>query len=126
VVLCVTCARTPIVRAAWLQGRDVLVVAVGADSAGKQELEPACLAAASLRLADSRAQCIERGEMQHAVTQGLIRPDEIVEIGEWLGRVPPPPPPRGLVIFDTTGVAVQDVAIAELTLKALREPRGRL
>ena len=40
--------------------------------------------------------------------QGLIRPDEIDEIGEWLGRAPPPPPPRGLVVFDSTGVAVQD------------------
>ena len=40
--------------------------------------------------------------------QGLIRPDEIDEIGEWLGRAPPPPRTRGLVVFDSTGVAVQD------------------
>ena len=125
-VLCVTCAREPLVRAEWLAGRDALVVAVGADSVGKQELEPACLTAASLRLADSRAQCVERGELQHAVKRGLLQPDDVVEIGEWLARAPRPPRPPGLVVFDSTGVAVQDVAIAELALKALREPRGRL
>jgi len=84
------------------------------------------LAEASLRLADSRAQCVERGELQHAVRQRLLTPEDVVEVGEWLDRSPRPPRPRGLVVFDTTGVAVQDVAIAELALKALREPRGRL
>lgn len=121
-VLTVTCSREPLLRASWLRGRDVCVVAVGADSPGKQELEPALVAEAALAVADSTAQCVERGEMQHAVKAGLLRPADIVEIGEWLGRTPRPSRPSGVVVFDSTGVAVQDVAIAELAMKSLQKP----
>lgn len=123
-VLTVTCAREPLVRAAWLAGRDVLVTAVGADSAGKQELEPELVRDAALVVVDSRSQCAERGEVQHALGSGLLPASRLVEVGEWLARSPPPPRPAGVVVFDSTGVAVQDVAIAELALAAL--PTARL
>ena len=125
-VISVTCAREPLIRAEWLRGRDALVVAVGADSPGKQELELALAAEATLALADSLSQCVERGDLQHAVRAGLLSPESVVEIGEWLAREPPPPRPRGVVLFDSTGVAVQDVKIAELALKELGRRRSRL
>jgi hypothetical protein len=50
--------------------RDVLINAIGADAPGKQELDTALVAAASLCVADSRAQCFERGELQHAIRAG--------------------------------------------------------
>ena len=125
-VLSVTPAREPLIKAEWVRGRDALVVAVGADSPGKQELEPALAMEAALVLADSRSQCVERGDLQHAVKAGLLAPERVVEIGEWLAREPPPPRPRGVVLFDSTGVAVQDVKIAELALKELGRPAPRL
>ena len=120
VVLTVTPAREPLVMASWLSGRPALVLAIGADSSGKQELEPALVAAADLVVADSRAQCVERGEIQHAVAAGLLALESVAELGECLAAPPPPPgaAPR-LVVFDATGVAVQDVAIAEVALKSL-------
>ena len=56
--------------------------------AGKQELEPSVCAAAELLVCDSRTQCIERGEMQHAVAAGLLDPTatRVVEIGDVLQR----------------------------------------
>ena len=119
-MLTVTPAREPLVMASWLSGRPALVLAIGADSSGKQELEPALVAAADLVVADSRAQCVERGEIQHAVAAGLLALESVAELGECLAAPPPPPgaAPR-LVVFDATGVAVQDVAIAEVALKSL-------
>ena len=48
----------------------MLVLAIGADSPGKQELDPEICASADLVVADSRAQCVERGEIQHAIAAG--------------------------------------------------------
>ena len=68
-------------------------------------------------MADATAQCVERGELQHAVGSGALSASAIVEMGAWLARTPAAAPGR-LVIFDSTGVAVQDAKIAELALKA--------
>ena len=64
-------------RASWLAGRPVLVLAVGADSPGKQELEAEICASADLVVADSRAQCIERGEIQNAIAAGRLDPKTV-------------------------------------------------
>ena len=115
-IITVTPAREPLLRAEWVDASaDVLINAIGADSNGKQELDTALVAAASLRVADSKAQCAERGELQHALRTGAIAPTDVVEMGAWLAGTAARP--RGLVLFDSTGVAVQDVAIAELALK---------
>uniref|UniRef100_A0A7S1B0S2 Ornithine cyclodeaminase family protein n=1 Tax=Noctiluca scintillans TaxID=2966 RepID=A0A7S1B0S2_NOCSC len=115
-LLTVTSAREPLVRAEWLTGRPVLVTAIGADAPGKQELEPSLVAAADLLVADSRAQCLERGELQHAIAAGLVTSESVVEIGECvISRCER----RGLVVFDSTGVAIQDVKIAELAMGTL-------
>ncbi len=51
---------------------------------------------------------------------GLIQSDAVVEFGAWLDG--PRVRPRGLVIFDSTGVAVQDAKIAELALEQASAP----
>lgn len=120
-IITVTPVREPLLRLEWVDSRsDVLITAIGADSVGKQELDPALVAAASLRVADSKTQCLERGEFQHAVRAGSVQPHDIVEMGDWLTQNPPASGERvkGLIIFDSTGVAVQDAQVAELALKA--------
>jgi len=125
IVLTVTPARSAIVRTAWLR-RPVVVLAIGADSAGKQELEAGALIEADLVVVDSRAQCVDKGELQHAVAAGFD-PEEARELGECIaeggwGRGSNPSRPE-LVVFDSTGVAIQDVKIAELCLAELsRQP----
>ena len=78
-LITVTPAREPLIQRQWLERmadaasgsrRDVLINAIGADAPGKQELDTALVAAASLCVADSRAQCFERGELQHAIRAG--------------------------------------------------------
>src|SRR5207253_3010716 len=64
----VTASRAPLLRAADVRPGSHLS-AVGADSPGKQELDPDLLRAASLVLVDSLAQCERLGELQHAASE---------------------------------------------------------
>ena len=96
------------------------VTAVGADSPGKRELDPKLLARAARVVADSRSQCLERGECHHALAAGLLDPASLIELGEViadpaLGRTSV----NQLTIADLTGVAVQDIQIATAVLAAL-------
>ena len=97
------------------------ITAVGADGGGKQELEPQLLALAQIRAVDSLSQCSKYGDSACALEQGLIETRDLVE----LGRVIQDPTLRrrreqDISIADLTGVAVQDMAIAELALQRLR------
>ena len=96
------------------------VTAVGSDTAEKCELEPALLARADRVVVDSLRQCLERGEASQALRRGLIGEDKLVELGavlqdERLGRSSD----DQLTVADLTGLAVQDVAIAEAVYKML-------
>lgn len=87
------------------------IVAVGADTPGKQELETALTASARL-IVDSRAQCIDHGEAGWAVRAGLVASDALTELGALLDA-PGPFSDTDIVVADLTGVAVQDIAIAK-------------
>lgn len=101
------------------------VTAVGADTPAKQELDPRLLARADRVVADSRVQCLERGECHHAVAAGLLDPASLVELGEVIadpsrGRTASSPAGRAqTTVADLTGVAVQDIQIATAVLSAL-------
>jgi ornithine cyclodeaminase len=113
----------------WLIGADDIgpgthITALGADGAGKLELEPRLFARAAVRVVDSRAQCLQYGDSAAAVAQGFITAKDLIELGEViehaeLGRRTQ----HDISIADLTGVAVQDMAIAELALYALRRAR---
>jgi ornithine cyclodeaminase len=103
--LIVTCtaSRGPLLFARDLQP-GTHVSAVGADSVGKQELDPEILRQADLLLEDSRAQCEKLGELQHA------RELRTVEIGEFCER----PRTARSSVADLTGLGVEDLYIAEM------------
>lgn len=97
------------------------VTAVGADGGGKQELDPALFARSAICVVDSRAQCSQYGDTSFAIREGWLRPENLVELGDaiqnknlWRRAEP------DITIADLTGVAVQDMAIAELALTRLR------
>jgi ornithine cyclodeaminase len=89
------------------------ITAMGADAPGKQELDPRLVARASVVAADSIAQCVDHGELAHAVQAGLLDPGRVVELGQLIaGRVPARTSEDQITIADLTGVAVQDLQIA--------------
>jgi ectoine utilization protein EutC len=121
VVITVTASRGPLVRAAWLKP-GVTIIAVGADSPEKQELDVDVLARADKIVADSVPQCLRLGEIHHAVDRGAITKEKIgVELGEItaglkVGRTSD----DEIIVCDLTGVGVQDVAAASLVMERAR------
>jgi alanine dehydrogenase len=112
--VCVTCtpSRRPLVfRSDVAAG--TFVAAVGADSQGKQELEPTLLASSTL-VVDILTQCAEIGELQHALAAGLMTQADVhAELADVLtGRRPGRTRDDEITIFDSSGTALQDVAAA--------------
>ena len=100
--------------------RGTHVTAVGSDSPGKQELDPSILAGADLVVADSISQCLERGEISHAIRAGVIGEDDLVELGRIIaGGHPGRTSPEQTTVADLTGVAVQDIAITRAVYEAI-------
>ena len=118
--VCVTCtpSKAPFVRRADIPS-GMFIAAVGSDSPDKQELD-ADLVAASIVVADLRIQAVAVGETHHAIAARLMRPDQIhAEIGEIiLGKSSGPGKSSGrtspdeIILYDSTGTALQDVAAA--------------
>ncbi|CRX39539.1 ornithine cyclodeaminase family protein [Estrella lausannensis] len=91
------------------------ITGVGADSPGKQELDPALFKRASVVAVDSRSQCFQFGDTAHALQRGMISEDDVVEIGDILADASLGRRSEGdITIADLTGVAVQDMAAARL------------
>lgn len=96
------------------------ITAIGSDTPHKQELDAAILAKADRVIADSRAQAALRGEIFKAVEAGKLEMSRVVEIGDVIGgRAPGRTAPDQITVFDSTGVAVQDIKIAAAVAQRL-------
>lgn len=85
---------------------------MGTDTKGKQEVEAALLARATV-FTDEVAQSVSIGEAQHAVAEGLIAESDVHQLGAVIngthaGRVSD----DQITLFDGTGVGLQDLAVA--------------
>ncbi|TNF58025.1 MAG: ornithine cyclodeaminase family protein [Rhodobacteraceae bacterium] len=90
---------------------------MGTDTKGKQEVEAALLARATV-FADEIAQSTGIGEAQHAVAQGLIAEGAIVELGAVInGTHPGRTSDDEITLFDGTGVGLQDLAVASAVVR---------
>jgi len=106
VLLTCTPAKQPLVAPGDVRP-GTFIAAIGADSHGKQELDPG-LTAASAIYGDLRAQCAAVGEFHYAPNA-----DFRGELGELIvGKVSGRANPEEITIFDSTGTALQDVAAA--------------
>jgi len=102
----------------FIHERDVpagmFIAAVGADNEDKQELEPALLSPKNKVVADIREQCASIGDLHHAIRAGTATADGIHgELGEVVcGKKTGRGSAEEITIFDSTGMALQDVAAA--------------
>lgn len=125
--ICVTCTTS---RSPLLGCDDVspgtFIAAVGADHPDKQELHPALMAKSKI-VADILEQCAVMGDLHHALAAGMVtRTDVYAELGELVaGKKPGRESDQEITIFDSTGMALQDVAAAVFVYeKALRQGSG--
>ena len=88
------------------------IACMGTDTVGKQEVEPALLARASV-FTDEVAQSVTLGEAQHAVGAGLIAATDITPLGAVItGAAEGRTRDDQITLFDGTGVGLQDIAVA--------------
>ena len=104
----------------WFVGRDhvapgSLVLAVGADNEDKQEIEPALLAETTV-VADVLDQCAAIGDLHHALELGVMRREDVhAELADVVSaRRPGRQRDDEIIVFDSTGTALQDVAATQL------------
>jgi len=125
--ICVTCttSRQPILALGDVSP-GTFIAAVGADNSEKQEIHPDLMANSKI-VADILEQCAVMGDLHHAIVAGVVeRADVHAELGEIVaakkaGRASD----EEIVVFDSTGMALQDVAVAALVYeKAMRQGCG--
>jgi ornithine cyclodeaminase/alanine dehydrogenase-like protein (mu-crystallin family) len=121
--ICVTCTPS---RRAYLNEKEIspgtFISAVGADNPDKQELHPALMANSKI-VTDVLEQCSVMGDLHHALDAGLMVKDDVhAELGEVVaGKKPGRESDAEIIVFDSTGMALQDVAAAARVYEKAQE-----
>ena len=114
ILVTTTPSREPVVKEVWIRP-GTHINAIGADARGKQELESS-LTVGSKVVVDDMAQAVHSGEVNVPISQGVLKPEGIYgQIGEiMIGKIPGRTSREEITIFDSTGLAIQDVATGSL------------
>ena len=124
--VCITCTPS---RRYFLQRQDVkpgvFIAAVGADNPDKQELEPALMANSKI-VVDILDQCATIGDLHHALRAGLVTAAAVhAELGEIVaGKKSGRTSEDEIIVFDSTGMALQDVAAAAIVYERAVQAGG--
>lgn len=119
VICCATTSSEPVFDATWVRA-GAHVNGIGAFRLGMVELPPALFARADLVAIDSReAARAEAGDVMAAVEAGSVAERDLVEIGSVDGSWVDDRPGDAITIFKSVGLAIQDVAAAELAVSRL-------
>lgn len=112
VIVACTTARTAYLESAHVPD-GAFVAAVGADSPDKNEVRPELMARARV-VVDLLDQCLEMGDLRHAVRAGALRGEDVhASLGDLVaGRSEGRSRADQVFLFDSTGTALQDVAAA--------------
>jgi len=120
VIISITSAHDPLLMKDWVKP-GTHIACMGTDTKGKQELDPALVAAATV-FTDEIAQSISIGETQHAIAAGLIGAEAITPIGDVInGAHPGRRSEDEITLFDGTGVGLQDLAVASVAARLAAE-----
>ena len=125
VITCTTARRWFIAREMVRPG--TFVAGVGADNEDKQELDPALLAASTL-VTDLTGQCAAIGDLHHALAAGVMPASGVhAELGEIVAGLRPARASEDeIIVFDSTGTALQDVAAAAAVYRGALADSDRL
>jgi len=122
VVVTVTPGREPVILASDLRpGQHVAVL--GADAHGKQEVELEAIERCRL-FCDEWEQASAGGELSNGVAAGAIRREQVTQLGEVLiGSTVGRRSSEEITLFDSTGLAIQDLAIVQAIYAAWQDGR---
>jgi len=121
VLVTATPSTKPIVEDSWVEP-GLHINAMGADAPGKEELDPAILKRAKV-VVDDVKQASHSGEINVPISKGLFSVEEIyAELGEIVaGKKPGRVSNDEITVFDSTGLAIQDVAVARLVYEEAKK-----
>ena len=124
VIITTTPSREAILGKSSLETRKsgLTIICIGADAPGKYEINPNLVAKAALLVADSTTQTVQRGEFQKAVVDGLVKKESLVSLGHLIETKDLHRRKEGdnrLIIFDSSGVALQDCVVSSLVVEKL-------
>jgi len=110
ILITTTPSRAPVIKEEWVRP-GTHINAIGADARGKQELQSG-LTKKSKVVVDDLAQAVHSGEVNVPISEGVLKPEEIhAQLGEVLvGKKTGRTSDNEITIFDSTGLAIQDVA----------------
>lgn len=117
ILVTTTPSRAPIVMNDWiLEGTHIN--AIGADAPGKEELDPLILKRANV-IVDDIQQASHSGEVNVPISKGLLSENDIFgELGEVItGKKKARTNDSDITVFDSTGLAIQDVATADMVYR---------
>lgn len=123
IVVTTTPSKEPIVRSEWI-GTGVHLNAIGADAKGKEELSARILARAKV-VVDDRVQAAHSGEINVPISKNIMSTRDIyatlgeIVSGKKRGRVVD----EEITVFDSTGLAHCDVAVAHFVYRKISFPR---
>jgi ornithine cyclodeaminase len=119
VVCCATTSAEPVFDTAWLRP-GTHVNGIGAFTLDMVELPPELFAIAVPAAVDSRAAAMaEAGDVVAAIRRGLVSEEALVEIGTVERSWAASRDPQAITAFKSVGLAIQDVAAAELIVHRL-------
>ncbi|MCZ7356187.1 MAG: alanine dehydrogenase [Candidatus Methanoperedens sp.] len=125
IIVTTTPSREPIVMNEWIS-EGTHINAIGADAPGKEELDPNILKRARV-VVDDIPQASHSGEVNVPISKGLLSEKDICcELGEVIaGKKKARTKDSDITVFDSTGLAIQDVATADMVYqKALEKKIG--
>lgn len=121
IVITITPARSPVIKKEWIRP-GTHFSCIGADMAGKEEIDPELFRGARV-YADDINQCARVGEMEIPIKTGVIAKDDVIgEIGQVLaGRIEGRKTAEDITIFDATGLALLDLVTAKSAIELAAE-----
>jgi ornithine cyclodeaminase/alanine dehydrogenase-like protein (mu-crystallin family) len=124
IVCTLTPSRSPIIKKEWV-APGTHINAVGADAPGKQELDPSILKEAIV-VVDDLKQASSSGEINVPIEKGYYNIGEVygtlaeLVVGKKNGRTNG----RAITVFDSTGIAIEDIAVAKLLFEKAQKAGG--
>lgn len=124
VIVTVTPGRQVVLKADMVKP-GAHICAMGADAPGKQEIDPALLKAGKV-VVDDIVQAVHSGEINVPIRRGQFNQEDLVgTLGDTLsGKTAPRTSLEDITIFDSTGLAIQDAALAGLLFRQLRHHKN--
>jgi ornithine cyclodeaminase len=122
IAVAITTASSPVLLGEWL-APGMHINAAGSNALIRRELDEKAVGRAALVCVDSRATALrEAGDLLPALEKGRLHEGQLVELGEVLAGIRPGRPgPAAITLFESQGMAIQDLSLAWRLLELARE-----